>query len=286
MKPELCDHCGKATWYAPEASCRACDWPASLRAPNVQIAKAEQRALYRRYEQARDRAEARGCAELFSKLEQVAARSKAVVTVGSHFAYHFLNSEKEVYSPYGLLVGAMVRAPYSLQADRQRRVVESWLFGQYADQIVYASLSSDGTGLASYGLVHMTLDERTIAHRASVLEENSVTFARRYLPGSPPPKGYRSTWSDRGRLAAAKLEPKLVSEIEERDLPTLLLNSGERYNDEFLEVHIYGSFNWQAVAAIRVTMPESSPLTAIEQTLLKALELEARKKGIDWQNGF
>ena len=188
MKPELCDHCGKATWYAPEASCRACDWPASLRAPNVQIAKAEQRALYRRYEQARDRAEARGCAELFSKLEQVAARSKAVVTVGSHFAYHFLNSEKEVYSPYGLLVGAMVRAPYSLQADRQRRVVESWLFGQYADQIVYASLSSDGTGLASYGLVHMTLDERTIAHRASVLEENSVTFARRYLPGSPLPR--------------------------------------------------------------------------------------------------
>lgn len=286
MKPDICPYCDKPALYAPEDRCRACNAPVSLHAPNVQIAKAERHALDRRYEQARNRAKARGCSELFCKLEKIAAQSTAVFTAGSLSAFHLLTSDRLRISSYRTLISPTLRAPELSKSYRQTRVVESWLFGEYADRIVYAALSFDGTGLPAYGSIHMTLDEKTIAHRASVLEESSITFASRHeVAPSSRPMGYVSTWSDRGRLAAAKLEPILDRKLEEQDLPGLLLKPRGISPAEFLEVHIYGSFNWQAVSSIRVTLSESSRIPLLEQTILKALEDEARKKGIDWRSG-
>jgi len=253
------------------------------------MARSERDELERRYKLALRRAKKRKTIAMLERLEQVAAASDAVINIDIGFAHHFLTKEKALYAPYAQLVEAGARTPAQLKDDRWRKIVERWLFGSYGSKVVYAALSADdGRGLTSYGPVSMKLDAVTIAHRASVLEENSFTFAEKHLRKHPngPPSGYRATWSHRGQLAAAKLESRLDPETREEALPELLLSaSEERSDDNFIEVHVYEGFNWQAITALRAPSPGSPGLSAVEDAQLKAMksEVERNKKEIDWR---
>ena len=69
--------------------------------------------------------------------------------------------------------------------------------------------------------------------------------------------------------AVAKLEKQVDVELEESELSRLLLHSaGDRQSDRFLEVHVYGTFNHQAVR--RVQAPQS-PANDVDAVMLKAL---------------
>lgn len=284
---ELCDHCQKPAFFPPENTCRACRVPTTLRASNVQMARAEKAEFERRYKIALRRAKKRKTIPVLERLEQVAAASDAVINVDIGFAYHLLTEENPLYAPYAKQTQAGVRALARFRDDSRRKTVEGWLFGSHGDMVVYAALSADdGRGLTSYGPVHMKLDEVAIAHRASVLEENSFTFAEKHLPEHPegPPPGYRATWDQRGQLAAAKLESRLAPETQEESLPALLLTAGkERSDDDFIEIHIFEGFNWQAVIALRAPSPDSSGLNDVQKAQLRALKSEATEKEIDWR---
>ncbi|HEX9730588.1 MAG TPA: hypothetical protein VGG06_01215 [Thermoanaerobaculia bacterium] len=241
-------------------------------------------ALERRYQTARRSAEERQLSALFSELERLAAAASAVVNVGVGYAHHFLARDNELYAPYAKQVQAATRSPAAFDDHRRRLAVDTAIYAGHGSEITFAALTADDQGLPSYGPVHLLLKEAAIARRASVLEENSFTFVRRHnvVSGDPPPAGYLAIWPDRGRLAATKLEPSLAQDHQPEHLPRLLLRSeGDRGTDDFLEVHIYGTFNWQAVREVRAPAPSRLP-TPEDRTLLEAAEVAAAAKSVRW----
>jgi hypothetical protein len=240
--------------------------------------------LERRYQAARRSAEERQVSALFSELESLAAASSAVVNVGVGYAHHFLARNNELYAPYAKQVRAATRSPADYDDHRRRLAVDTAIYAGHGSEITFAALTADAQGLLSYGPVHLLLKEAAIARRATVLEENSFTFVRRHsvVSGDPPPEGYLATWPDRGRLAATKLEPSLAQEHQPEHLPRLLLHSeGDRGADDFLEVHIYGTFNWQAIREVRAPAP-SSLSSPKDRILLEAAEVAAAAKSVTW----
>lgn len=127
------------------------------------------------------------------------------------------------------------------------------MFGAYATEIRYAALSLDDVGLISYGNCAMSLADITMQKSATVLEENSYDFVRKHrlIPGDQVPLGYRALWQRRNRLAIAKLAAKL-STINQSFAKLLLSSDGNRQNDQFMEIHIYGKFDHQSVTAVSV----------------------------------
>ncbi|HEY8378220.1 MAG TPA: hypothetical protein VIK91_17110 [Nannocystis sp.] len=200
-------------------------------------------------------------------------RTVAVINVSASWAVSFLKSDKLLYASYAPLVAAGARLPARFADDRQRRTVESALFGTYGEEMRYAALSLDGTGLVSYGPVTMVLRERAIAHRASVLEENSYDFSRRHriLANEPIPRGYRAPWATRHQLAMAKCGADVDATTTEVHYPQLVLwSDGDRATDRFMEVSIFGPFNRRAVE--RIVLPAKPPrgVTRTELNLVRA----------------
>lgn len=241
--------------------------------------------LERRYQAARSSAEERQLSTLFTALEELAASTAAVINVGVRYAHHFFVQDNVLYAPYARQAGA-TRSAAEFDDHRRRTGVDAALYADYGSEIVYAALTADGLGLLSYGLVHMVLQEAAITRRASVLEENSYTFVQRHgvTYGDPLPEGYLATWPDRSRLAAAKLGPSLSEDHAREHLPRLLLRSdGDRGTDDFLEVHIYGTFNWQAVTAIWAPEVATAGLPDEDRTLLEAAKVATEKKSVEWK---
>ena len=170
-----------------------------------------------------------------------------------------------------------------MRDDRQRRATEALLFGVYASEIRYAALALDGKGLISYGSCSVTISDVTPAACATVLEENSYTFVRRYrlIPGEDIPPGFRALWEDRHKLAVAKLADQVKKGTREDGFPRLLLYSdGDRQNDRFLEAHLYGPFDRQSVEAVSAPRPETANRT--DRPHLERIRDWAMREGKGW----
>jgi hypothetical protein len=90
------------------------------------------------------------------------------------------------------------------------------------------------------------------------MEENSYSFVRKHrlLPGDTVPAGYRATWSDKDQLAGAKLAATMGG--KDRNFNNLLLScDGDRANDKFMEVHIYGALDWQSLEKLALPKVKS-----------------------------
>jgi len=223
----------------------------------------EQDALQRRYGRAIDDAKDRAVEERVTAFEQaVQSKSQAVINVWPSFLANFLNGSRALYAGYTLQVTGGLRKPASMNEDRQRSGTEGTLFGTtLARKICYAALSLDGTGLVSYGDCAFTLVEAAARAKATLLEENSYTFVREHKIFSRDeiPAGYRAVWEDRHKLAVAKLANNIDQNTSESAFAGLLLYSdGDRKTDSFMEVHIYGSFDYQSVNGVRIPKPEKS----------------------------
>jgi hypothetical protein len=244
-----CANCGQEARYGIEDRCRACNDPFAAAAPNVQLAN-----LAAQIEKLNDRFEsARAIAAHPAGVEQlldIGACTKAVINVSVSAAVSLFIAKAPLYSPYEVLVDARARSAASFTFDRERRATDALLYGQYGKNMVYAALSADGRGLTSYGPIHIELLENTIRYRATVLEENSYDFMNHHAltPGTPLPGGYLARWHERGKLAVTKLAKHLTENMGEASYQALFLYSdGNRETDSFMEVHIYGDFNWQAI---------------------------------------
>jgi hypothetical protein len=243
-------------------------------------------ALEERYRAARKKAEwekTTGCQE---RLQRLANQTMAVVNTQIGLALDLFIREDLLYAPYEAQVRAEVRSPADFGDDRQRRVIGDLLYASWGAEIVYAALSADGAGLTSYGQVHLGLDEVTIAYRAAVLEENSYHFMERHgiTPAKPLPLGYLAVWGERGKLAVAKLVDRLQPGLDAQACRTLLLESkGDRRTDLFLEVHIYGSFNYQAVRCVGLPDSSSANLNEVEAIEVKALRERLQAKAVPWR---
>lgn len=188
-----------------------------------------------------------------------------------------------MYGSYYKLLMAGTRSPAKLDYDRHRAAVDAILYGTYASEICFAALSLDGSGLLSYDPISIQLKDVAIASRATVLEENSYTFVRRQglTPGMAPPRGFMAAWDQRDILAAVKVEPRLDAHTDVTSFPALLLySSGDRQHDSYVEVHIYGSFDFRAVE--RVSVPKSLNRPP-NQPLVRMLEEYVGAKDAVWE---
>lgn len=273
-----CERCAKSAVYGYEPACRACGYPETKRAPNVLIAADQRGALLERYARARRHAHGGDRGNAMDRLEQMAEDSRPVTNMPLGFAFWFLARDDQFYRAYAPLVESGVRAPASLEDDRRRRVVDFGLYGTYGQAISFASLSPDGRGLAAYGDVHVELDPAAIDFRTTVLEEDSFLFRRKHGDAFPP--GYLAAWRDRAKLAAAKCAGELDPTLSDAQLAALIQDgTGSRATDRFLELHIYGKFNRDAVAAVRVpatcATPEDEALCmALRASIQPGIEVE------------
>jgi len=289
---EKCPRCHRLALYEDEPGCRACNAPLANRAPNVHFSERFRSALEDRYREACAEAEKSGSSDSLTGLEAAAGRSKAVANVDVGTACDLFSQPKFLYTSYGKVVEAGVRAPAAPEQDRQRTSVDGLLYGSYGKDIAFAALSMDGRGLTSYGSIHLELDEPMIDFRSTVLEENSFHFVRRHrlVAGDPLPDGFLAPWPLRAWLAVAKLASTLRPGMTEDDFCKLLLESnGNRNTDAFLEVHIYGTFNFQAVRRVKLGAPDTSSdleeeAREVQRVRLGWLRSQLNRLSIEWSD--
>lgn len=257
-----CPHCGRV---AATPNVRA------VRLPN------EREALELRYIEAIKDAEARGCLAVVRQFESATSQSKAVVNRPLLDVLRLADDENEILKTY-----------YQLRNDSGDKLEDRWdsfrqlsdslLFTGYSDQIRFATLSLNGKGLIKYGECSLVLRNELIAHRTSVMQENSVIFVNRnkIMSRDELPHGYRASWRDRGKLCVAKSARTITSNTKPKDFQDLILHDGETSaEDDFIEVHVCGSLTIRAVEKVIVS---STAKTKKERLIRKALSFALREK--------
>ena len=248
-----CDRCGEEVSdilvYCPH-----CEIFVSY--PNVRavIEEGNLNALEERYNNALTSANEKGFSQSLKDFEEKIKKTFSVINIDIDFLHWFIFKDYELYSNYTNLVRGKCRIPASFKDDSKRRSVQDILFGGYGENIIYAVLSLDGSGLKSYGEYTIWLKEDKIEHRTTLLEENSYHFVIKHkiLPGENIPLGYMSIWKDRHKLAIAKLGHRIFPNISEKEYANVLLSSeGNRDTDDFIEVHIFGALTNKAIEAVK-----------------------------------
>jgi len=249
---ESCDACGSPIPNAQE-HCPHCGRPGVF--PNVRQASrpAEVRALGKRYESAVKSAAARGLSAQAQSLESAVARSSAVISRSLNEALRLGHADDQGYATYYQLLHAEARFPEGNEWDRLRQLADVELFGIAAKAIRFALLSLNERGLPHYGDVSLVLEEKMVAHRATVFEENSAVFFQRCRSkGEEPPciQGFRARWEERSRLAVAKHEPDLTGQTRMEWTRIVALPGKSAAEDVFLEVHVYGSLTRRSLRKV------------------------------------
>jgi hypothetical protein len=240
---------------------------------------AERNALQERSDRAVAAAIARGSAAEAAELSALARASCAVLNVDIFYLRELVARGNSLHSNYHQGMRAETRKAAEALNDQHRLIVDAAMFGSYSNKIHFAALSPDGRGLDSYGAYAMRLREIAIEKRSSVVEENSFEFVEhhRLASGETWPLGYRSTWTDRSLLVLAKLGDMLVPGLSKESLCQLMIYSdGNRANDQFLEVHIYGGFDGNAVESVRGPKPKRADYAAVWKVVKEVLAVNGK----------
>ncbi|HJQ70804.1 MAG TPA: hypothetical protein VKA70_17650 [Blastocatellia bacterium] len=252
--------------------------------PNVRsVDKIEERlALEYRYKNTVSALSQKGALEPLSGVEEALKTSSAVLCVSLDFLSFFLSYRKSLYSTYALSVEGETRMPATEADESHRLSVDALLFAGYGKHIRFAALSLDGLGPKSYGPYSIKLREVAIEDRATLLEENSYRFVPKHNVGSNGgiPAGHRATWRERHKLAVCKLAERIASG-DANDLPKALLSSnGDYATDDFIEVHIYGPFDANAIESVKGISVD--PDEKQEYAMLERVKELLKNAGKDW----
>lgn len=264
MKTEsnICPNCGSETISASRL-CPTCKH--DLGFPNVRQlnGSAHPEELDRRYKKAKEELTKRGISQELKMAENALhEHSGVVVALPANFARTFFENPRSNYQNYEELVSSGVLSPTDTAKDSHRMAVSGLLFGSFAKKILYGALSLTNQGLATYGEIFCRLKSAAIRTRTTFLENNSYVFVKKHNMSSDSsiPLGYSSTWDDRKKLAIAKLEHRFEKGMCADQFQKVLLetDSADRKNDEFIEAHIYDSFNANAVNSIEIADTSSA----------------------------
>jgi hypothetical protein len=216
------------------------------------------------------------------EIEEIANSAKATLSVPVEFATQLFRGNT-LHQNYYSGDSGRARQSAARENDLIRRTVDGRLFGRIAEDLTMAALSPDGRGLRSYGQVFLEFHDLVVRHRGSLLVENSYDFYRRYAdPTREMPKGLRAAWAERAELAVTKLaEPLMSSRLGVRCVDLLMEDSGDRAHDKFLEVHIFGPWDHQAIA--RVRGPSTLP-NAYDNAQLDELRARLAALSIPWED--
>lgn len=276
-----CKNCGSAVPDTDDL-CPTCGTPAGP--PNVRVADRpeELHALEERYREAYKAARDGDYLPVLEEFEEALKQTHAVINVDLEFLHFFTRNSRNLYTTYEQAVEGRMRKPALLELDQKRRAVGGTLFGSYAREISYAALSLDGSGPHSYGPYALKLRDVAVRNRATVLENNSYDFVQKHelKPGDRPPLGYVASWENRNKLAVAKLAEFLTPTMTTADFQGLLLSSaGNRATDEFIEVLIYGTFDFNAIESVKGSSALGS---RDERALLRMVKQHLVSAGKEW----
>jgi hypothetical protein len=270
----LCPKCQQDV--APHyVACPHCDF--HLGFPNVReaTAQAECDQLDRRYGAARDDARQRNCETVLAGFEDAVRQSHAVICRRWGTLTSISERGNQLFSTYYRQVDAGDRQPQDNEYDRARLAVDATFFPYFHKLVHFAALSLDGLGPSGYGECSFVLRERAVAHKSSVFEKNTLVFCRGHVipVGQRPPAGYRAAWSERHRLAAAKLGSEISAQTTSADFPAILLKQkGAPDTDEFIEVHVYGTLDLTSVERFRAPKPKLPEDVVLARRLLRRLK--------------
>ncbi|WP_437577727.1 zinc ribbon domain-containing protein [Sorangium sp. So ce887] len=284
MQELPCPACGHEIPASAER-CPHCARPGLF--PNVRaVTQPEETAAFdARFRDARDEASARGLLALFEEFMVALDDSKAVIARPLREAQRLASSHKEGYATYYQLTDAEVRLPDGNEWDFLRRQADEALFPGYKEKIRFAALTLDAVGLSNYGDCSMTLRTSMVAHRTTVLEENSAVFIKhrsvKMVDASICARGHRTTWDDRAKICAVKLGCELNPGTTRDQFPSLLLRQGATSDDDhFVEAHVYGPMTIRTFERVAVTRQGKRRSTKI---ILRALKADLAKCGVEFE---
>jgi hypothetical protein len=265
----------------PVLNCVVCG--ASVGYPNVRYAgRSEERgALDRRLADARISAAARGSTDRLEAFGQAVAESKVVVSRSQGDLDNMLKSDGMLMQAFHPAVRASLRMPQNNEFDPARELNDSRINPYFYDKLHFGALSLDGVGVPHYGPFAITFRNAMVANRTTVFEENPVKFNEAYPPGRkrPVPYGYRAIWTERNKLAMAKLQPKIDPATQDAAFPDILLektDNSDGYTD-FIEVHIYGDVHPLAFERVLAQVPED----AVDRLIWNRMKDKLATFGID-----
>jgi hypothetical protein len=180
-----------------------------------------------------------------------------------------VKADTELYNTFYQQVEAWGRLPEDNEWDKGRESVDALVFPHYHKEVRFAALSLDGRGMSGYGGLAVVLKESAIKTRATVFEQNTMTFCKeqKVVVGSQVPPGYRAVWSARCDLAAAKLHGRLSPGTTEEEFAGILLPPSADRAADFVEVHVFGPLHRRAIAKVVGKEPKNSA----DKILLKSI---------------
>ncbi len=281
MTSSECEFCRNDIPLSQER-CPHCAQPGLF--PNVRAAHLpeETTALEHRYNTAMEQARLTGSDTVLCDFENtVLSDSKAVINRPLAEVTRLANSNKELYATFYQLTRSGIRLPSGDKWDILRSTADDALFPGYKDDIRFSALSLDGLGLFTYGECSVVLKDNMIAHRASVLEENSVMFMETHnismSQAHTLPRGYRATWAERGKLCAIKATSDISPHTQRKHFAGILLRHGKTTaDDKFVEVHIWGPISSHTFDRVIVKRPKGRA----NRVTLKALQEDLANSGI------
>lgn len=240
-----CPHCGRPQFF-----------------PNVDIAESpeEKQKLHQRFQDAIVQCQNDSCWDVATRFISACEKSVAVFACPLLKLHRQVASGTDVFETYYDLERLRLRASSSKRFDwaKLRPQAEIELLGSHhhINQIHYACLSIDGTGLESYGDCTVALSEAMIAHRASCFEGNTaVVFAEKHHFS----QFLRSGWTNRHRICFATCGRDLDSSCTESEFPGILVKVvGKPEDDWFIEVHVFGPMTAKTFEAVRVNVTRHS----------------------------
>lgn len=250
--------------------------------PNVRMAEkhCEVQALELRVAKARQSAAAANYSASLENFGEAIKRSSAVIGRPLRKIIDLVEDPNRPYTSFHNELNSGARIPEDNIFDKTRTQFENALFPNFYKDILFAALTLDGRWHEWFGKHALILKDQMISHRATVFEENPFVFANRHSIKLTEnfPEGYRCTWERRGELAIAKLYQKLDKSTKFEEYANVILpDDGENAEKDYIEVHIFGSFNRNAIQKIAGPVP----LAREDRVFWKKLKKLAFDAGIE-----
>jgi hypothetical protein len=263
-------------------NCVVCD--TFLGYPNVNDAKkAEQlSALNKRYDETllkiTDVTQQKRIKDFEDAIE---TEARAVINIDLDYLENFIVSKNNLYASYGLATAGETREYAKSQFDKERKGVEGFIFGSNAEHIRYAALSLNKSGLKSYADYTLSLKNIAISERGTVFEENSYIVFQKYFNQKDLTlqNGHIASWENKHLLAVVKCSEEIVKKNKTYFADILLKSTGDRKTDDFMEVHIFGTFNKESVESVKGSSKLYEPLDKLK---LEKIKNYLTSLGIDW----
>ncbi len=275
LSMQHCPHCGRPRRF-----------------PNVDLAEdpPEKAALDRRYFAALDRAKGRGTQDRVDAFELYVEQAHAVTACPFAEVRRIAKSDKELSRTFymkgvtNLDKGSHVLA--GKEWDAIRPTAETAFFGDENKRYVhFAALSPTDEGLHNYGECSVTFRPSMVTHRTSVLEENMLVFFKTrcadYWKTERIPPGYRSNWTDRAKVAVAKLADRFQTSTTDAEFSAFLLTTGPTSaDDRFVELQIFGDVTVRTIEKVVLTRP----LKDVKRSIRRAVEFDLQQHGVTWED--